>query len=333
MAKPSVNARRQPEAEPESGELPAADSHQKAEEAKEEKSQTLKRRQERSHLRARLRNAFLALSPAADGGTMPPPMEAKQSIHAYSETGEAGSVGKVKKDITQDVELEYTDYVKLNEVYRKFIQALATGEALSISADEMPALSISEDARSKLTDVVARLSEHAGRNPALFEAEVAAVEGVRIAAPGEGVMLPASAWTPNRSASDAQLVIQPVPKTWEQATAEHPQLKKWVEAKQPGDTAPEFIKRHYAPWLGKGLTTGDIYRLDRPLCRALENLERRSGLPEGFSLPTKEEQNDKLLAAFKGGTLKVLVSPTDPKAQEKLLRRLSAAQQYRDRAR
>lgn len=77
---------------------------------------------------------------------------------------------------------------------------------------------------------------------------------------------------------------------------EHPPLPeqaptRWAEAKEPGDTPPVFIQRHYAPWLGKGLTRADVRHLDPQLSMALSNWQRKHELPEGFDklLPTKSD--------------------------------------------
>lgn len=76
--------------------------------------------------------------------------------------------------------------------------------------------------------------------------------------------------------------------------AETPSLPKeapalWDRDKQPGDTPPDFIKRHYAPWLGKGLWRNNLGRLDPQLYTALSNWLRKNKLPEDFDLPSKRE--------------------------------------------
>lgn len=63
----------------------------------------------------------------------------------------------------------------------------------------------------------------------------------------------------------------------------------WAEAKQPGDTPPIFIQRHYAPWLGKGFTQADLRHLDPQCEMALRNWRRKNQDPEWFNLPTKHE--------------------------------------------
>lgn len=80
----------------------------------------------------------------------------------------------------------------------------------------------------------------------------------------------------------------------------------WTEAKERGDTPPAFIRRHYAPWLGKGLTRANLRHLDPQLEMALRNWLRKNELPEGLNLPTKSEQ----LAA----DARQLASPDSPEA-------------------
>lgn len=80
----------------------------------------------------------------------------------------------------------------------------------------------------------------------------------------------------------------------------------WAEAKERGDTPPAFIRRHYAPWLGKGLTRANLRHLDPQLEMALRNWLRKNELPEGLNLPTKSEQ----LAA----DARQLASPDSPEA-------------------
>lgn len=63
----------------------------------------------------------------------------------------------------------------------------------------------------------------------------------------------------------------------------------WDKDKQPGDTPPDFIKRHYAPWLGKGLARNNLGHLDPKLYTALTNWLRKNNLPEDFDLPNKSE--------------------------------------------
>ncbi len=63
----------------------------------------------------------------------------------------------------------------------------------------------------------------------------------------------------------------------------------WARDKQPGDTPPDFIQRHYGPWIGNGLSRPDIDRYDHTLYVTLGRwLEKPSNsLP--FDLPSKRE--------------------------------------------
>jgi hypothetical protein len=67
----------------------------------------------------------------------------------------------------------------------------------------------------------------------------------------------------------------------------------WASAKQAGDTPPVFIKRHYEPWLGKGLARPDIKRLDKGLYDSLNNWLRHNEMPADVDLPTLKEKNDR----------------------------------------
>lgn len=78
----------------------------------------------------------------------------------------------------------------------------------------------------------------------------------------------------------------------------------WREDKQPGDTPPDFIKRHYGQWLrhdGLGLSRPDLKHLDQPLYMALNNWLRPKAngksntLPEDCPLPTVSERVTKEL--------------------------------------
>lgn len=69
----------------------------------------------------------------------------------------------------------------------------------------------------------------------------------------------------------------------------------WAKDKQPNDTPPDFIKRHYAPWLGKGLGRAQINNLDPRLYMALSNWLRNNDLPTDLDLPTIKEQNDRTI--------------------------------------
>ena len=98
----------------------------------------------------------------------------------------------------------------------------------------------------------------------------------------------------------------------------------WAEAKEPGDTPPAFIQRHYEPWLGQGLTRAVVRRLDPQLYMALSNWLRKNDLPEGFDLPTVKEENDRQVESVWAGT----TLPRDPVA----LHRLGAVMRRRAQA-
>jgi hypothetical protein len=75
----------------------------------------------------------------------------------------------------------------------------------------------------------------------------------------------------------------------------------WKTDKRAGDTPPDFIKRHYGPWLradGTGLTRPDVKRLDRSLYTAITNWLQKDGnaLPANCPVPTKSEAIDLELA-------------------------------------
>jgi hypothetical protein len=82
----------------------------------------------------------------------------------------------------------------------------------------------------------------------------------------------------------------------------------WKTDKQHGDTPPDFIKRHYSPWLrndATGLGRADLKRLDPSLYTALANWLRKPEhtLPEDCPLPTVQEKNDAQIASLEAGTL------------------------------
>ena len=61
------------------------------------------------------------------------------------------------------------------------------------------------------------------------------------------------------------------------------------------ETAPDFIRRVYGPWLGQGLTRAHILHLDRPLYTALAKWLRSNDMPADLDLPTKAEQTTRQL--------------------------------------
>lgn len=66
----------------------------------------------------------------------------------------------------------------------------------------------------------------------------------------------------------------------------------WLDRdKRLREEAPQFIKRVYEPWLGKGLTRTDIGRLDKSLGYAITDWLTPQGRvwPEDVDLPSMEE--------------------------------------------
>lgn len=69
--------------------------------------------------------------------------------------------------------------------------------------------------------------------------------------------------------------------------------------RQPGETAPEFIKRVYGRWLDGNFTRAHLRGLDPRAEKALRDWEYHHGrVPEKeLNLPTLRERNTRLLAA------------------------------------
>jgi hypothetical protein len=75
----------------------------------------------------------------------------------------------------------------------------------------------------------------------------------------------------------------------------------WRDDKQPGETPPTFIKRHYGPWLradATGLTRPDLKRLDRSLYVAVANWLQKNTLPSDCPIPQRSERVDAEIKAF-----------------------------------
>ncbi|MES1985895.1 MAG: FtsK/SpoIIIE domain-containing protein [Pseudomonadota bacterium] len=77
------------------------------------------------------------------------------------------------------------------------------------------------------------------------------------------------------------------------------------------ETPPEFIKRVYAPWLGKGLDRAALRKLDPALIQSLYNWLRKNEMPDDLNLPTKSEvvsvRIDELRAQAPGGNINQVV--------------------------
>ena len=63
----------------------------------------------------------------------------------------------------------------------------------------------------------------------------------------------------------------------------------WAKDRRPGETPPDFIQRHYGPWIGKGLTRPYLSQLDKSLCIQLGRWLERTGSELPFDLPGKHE--------------------------------------------
>ncbi|WP_139797402.1 hypothetical protein [Novosphingobium sp. B1] len=96
------------------------------------------------------------------------------------------------------------------------------------------------------------------------------------------------------------------------------------------ETPPEFVKRVYGPWLGQGLTRADIRKLDPKLSVAITNWLSRSGneWPADVDLPTKAEQNERLLSAGPDAIREHLGKFTGQEALREAAR-INAAAHYR----
>ncbi|MBJ7319217.1 MAG: hypothetical protein JHC96_10495 [Brevundimonas sp.] len=88
----------------------------------------------------------------------------------------------------------------------------------------------------------------------------------------------------------------------------------WAREKQVGDTPPDFIRRVYAPWLGKGLTRPDIKRLDPQLYVALSNWLRKNEMPNDLDLPTLKEANDRATKRLEAGDRSIVGEMTAKEA-------------------
>ena len=91
----------------------------------------------------------------------------------------------------------------------------------------------------------------------------------------------------------------------------------WLDRdRRLGEDAPRFVKRVYGPWLDKGLTRGDISKLDKSLGQAIKDWLIPQGRvwPEDVNLPTTQEWRDLAIATIEADPL----APIDPQTAEKL---------------
>lgn len=69
----------------------------------------------------------------------------------------------------------------------------------------------------------------------------------------------------------------------------------YTKRKDRDENPVTFIERVYAEWLGHGLTSADIARLDPKLSLSLRVFYSTKGRPTDFDLPTKKQRIDKLI--------------------------------------
>jgi len=67
--------------------------------------------------------------------------------------------------------------------------------------------------------------------------------------------------------------------------------ERWIGGRGCPETPPDFIRRVYGEWLGKGFTRATLRHLDPPLARAVDNWLRTNEMPADIDLPTLKEQN------------------------------------------
>lgn len=74
----------------------------------------------------------------------------------------------------------------------------------------------------------------------------------------------------------------------------------WAKDKRAGETPPDFIRRVYEPWIGKGLARSDLRGLDPQLYMALANWLRKNEMPGDIDLPTVKQVNDRWVEKITG---------------------------------
>jgi hypothetical protein len=107
----------------------------------------------------------------------------------------------------------------------------------------------------------------------------------------------------------------------------------WERNRVANEPPTAFIKRHYAPWLGKGLLRSDIRRLDPVLYAAMNVwLSRHPEEAKELQLPKKKEHTDTLIDdVFAGDAVKVGLLSSDPADRRKAIHRLSDSIRYREK--
>ena len=103
----------------------------------------------------------------------------------------------------------------------------------------------------------------------------------------------------------------------------------WRADKLDNETPPDFIRRFYEPWLGKGLDRAHIRNLDRPLYQALDNWLRNHEMPADVDLPTRKEQNSRWVQRIEKEGLAAVLPDGSAEHVLREARRLRSIQQRR----
>jgi hypothetical protein len=74
--------------------------------------------------------------------------------------------------------------------------------------------------------------------------------------------------------------------------------EKYARRRDRAETPITFIKRTYDSWLGTGLTTADIHRLDPQLSNCLRVWCSTYGKPADLDLPSRAHKVEELIAAL-----------------------------------
>jgi len=95
---------------------------------------------------------------------------------------------------------------------------------------------------------------------------------------------------------------------------------KWVD-RNPGETAPEFVRRVYGPWLDDGLSKRALRKIDAALIQELYAWTRSGNeMPSDIRLLTVSEENQRLIEA-------------GPEAIRQHVGKFTGAEAYREAAR
>ncbi|MBV8979138.1 MAG: hypothetical protein JOZ13_17340 [Alphaproteobacteria bacterium] len=81
----------------------------------------------------------------------------------------------------------------------------------------------------------------------------------------------------------------------------------WKNDKEKGDTPPNFIRRHYSPWI-PGLSRGELRKLDPDLYQALYNWLKRNEMPDDLDLPTRAQVTTNWIERVEGSESPILIA-------------------------